>query len=180
VLDAGAGDSPYRERFAHVQYESADFERVPGKRYAASDYVCDLAAIPVEDHRYDLVLLSQVLEHLPEPGAVLAELRRVLKPGGTIWASAPLFYEEHEVPYDFFRYTQLVGRSSRDLRWRAPPAGDEARRVRRAAPLASADSPARGSYWMSTGVPTGTRLNRSITSATCMRMQPCDAREPIE
>jgi hypothetical protein len=35
-------------------------------------------------------------------------------------------------------------------------------------------------YWMSTGAPTGTRLNRSITSATCMRMQPCDAREPIE
>ena len=35
-------------------------------------------------------------------------------------------------------------------------------------------------YWMSTGVPTGTRLNRSITSATCMRMQPCDARVPIE
>jgi hypothetical protein len=35
-------------------------------------------------------------------------------------------------------------------------------------------------YWMSTGAPTGTRLNRSTTSGTCMRMQPCDAREPIE
>ena len=34
--------------------------------------------------------------------------------------------------------------------------------------------------WISTGVPTGTRGYRSITSGTVMRMQPCDAREPIE
>jgi ubiquinone/menaquinone biosynthesis C-methylase UbiE len=89
-----------------VTCESADFERVPGKHYEPSSLVCDLSAIPVEDDRYDLVLLNQVLEHLPEPKIVLVELRRVLKPGGTIWASMPLYYEEHDVPYDFYRYTQ--------------------------------------------------------------------------
>ena len=106
VLDAGAGHGPYREHFAHAAYESADFEQVPGKRYTASDYVCDLAAIPVDDDRYDVVIFSQVLEHLPEPATVLSELHRVLKPGGRIWASTPLFFEEHDTPYDFFRYTQ--------------------------------------------------------------------------
>jgi SAM-dependent methyltransferase len=106
MLDAGAGSAPYRPLFGHVRYESADFEQVPGKRYEPSNHVCDLAAIPVEDDRYDLVLLNQVLEHLPEPKRVLVELRRVLRPGGTIWASMPLFYEEHDVPYDFYRYTQ--------------------------------------------------------------------------
>lgn len=107
VLDAGAGHGPYRNYFAHARYEAADFEQVPGKDYLGNHYVCDLSSIPVEDERYDLVFLSQVLEHLPHPELVLVELRRVLKAGGRLWASAPLFYEEHERPYDFFRYTQF-------------------------------------------------------------------------
>ena len=107
VLDAGAGNALYREHFAHTRYETADFKQV-NKDYASDiTYVCDLAAIPTEDDRFDLVLLSQVLEHLPEPVEVLSEMRRVLKPGQQIWASTPLFYEEHEVPYDFYRYTQF-------------------------------------------------------------------------
>src|SRR5262249_46561071 len=85
VLAAGAGHGPYRQHFAHTEYEAADFEQVPGKDYAANNhYVCDLASIPVESDRYDLVLLSQVLEHLPDPEAVLRELRRVLKPSGRL------------------------------------------------------------------------------------------------
>src|SRR5688572_20355669 len=107
VLDAGSGRAPYRDLFAHAGYETADFVAVKGKKYVEQDYVCDLAAIPVEDARFDHVLLTQVLEHIPEPATVLAELHRVLKPGGTLWLTAPLFYAEHERPYDFFRYTQF-------------------------------------------------------------------------
>jgi SAM-dependent methyltransferase len=107
VLDAGAGDGAYRHHFDHARYESADFLAVD-KPYAPDiTYVGDLAALEVDDARFDLVLLTQVLEHLPEPLAVLTEMRRVLRSGGRIWASTPLFYEEHEQPYDFFRYTQF-------------------------------------------------------------------------
>ena len=77
------------------------------KDYAPSTYVCDLASIPVEDERFDHIVFNQVLEHLPEPAVVLRELHRVLKPGGTMICSCPLFYEEHEQPYDFYRYTQF-------------------------------------------------------------------------
>jgi len=107
VLDAGAGDGAYRHHFDHLEYESADFAKVD-KTYAEEiTYVGDLAELPVADDRFDLVLMTQVLEHLPDPVAVLRELRRVLKPGARIWASCPLFYEEHEQPYDFYRYTQF-------------------------------------------------------------------------
>ena len=107
VLDAGSGRAPYRDLFAHARYETADFMAIKGKKYAPPDYVCDLASIPVEDARFDHVILTQVLEHLPDPATVLRELHRVLKPGGTLWLTAPLFYAEHEKPYDFFRYTQF-------------------------------------------------------------------------
>ncbi len=106
VLDAGAGTSPYKSLFAHARYEAADFEQV-NKSYAHQTYTCDLSAIPVEDGRFDAVLFNQVMEHLPEPRAVLHELHRALRPGGRLIYSAPLFYEEHEKPYDFYRYTQF-------------------------------------------------------------------------
>jgi SAM-dependent methyltransferase len=48
-----------------------------------------------------------VMEHVPEPKLVLKELYRVLKPGGKMIYSAPLCFEEHEQPYDFYRYTQF-------------------------------------------------------------------------
>ena len=107
VLDAGAGDGAYRGHFARHRYESADFAQVDKPYDADITYLGDLAALPIDDDRFDLVLMTQVLEHLPDPLAVLRELRRVLKPGSQIWASCPLFYEEHEQPYDFYRYTQF-------------------------------------------------------------------------
>lgn len=106
VLDAGAGDGLYKSLFDHASYESADFELVD-KDYQKSTYVCDLKKIPVEDSRFDFILFNQVMEHLPEPKKVLAELHRVLKPGGKMIYTGPLFYEEHEQPYDFYRYTQF-------------------------------------------------------------------------
>jgi SAM-dependent methyltransferase len=106
VLDAGAGDAPYKCLFRHAKYESADFEKV-NKTYAPSTYVCDLQSIPVEDCRFDFIIFNQVMEHLPEPKLVLVELYRVLKPGGKMIYTGPLFYEEHERPYDFYRYTQF-------------------------------------------------------------------------
>lgn len=106
MLDAGAGDSPYRSLFAHAQYEAADICKRDTHSYSHVQYVCDLSTIPVEDARFDLVLCTQVLEHVPAPGKVLSELRRVLKPGGALWISAPLSFHEHEIPHDYFRYTQ--------------------------------------------------------------------------
>jgi SAM-dependent methyltransferase len=106
VLDAGSGDAPYKSLFQHARYESSDFEKV-NKTYAPTTYVCDLKSIPVEDRRYDFIIFNQVMEHLPEPQLVLTEFYRILNGGGKILYTGPLFYEEHEQPYDFYRYTQF-------------------------------------------------------------------------
>lgn len=106
VLDAGAGDCCYSRHFANHQYESCDFAEVSGKTYGRLTHICDIRSIPVEDDRYDAVLCSQVLAHIPDSLATLRELRRVLKPGGTLLLTAPLFFQENEPPHDYFRFTQ--------------------------------------------------------------------------
>jgi SAM-dependent methyltransferase len=107
VLDAGAGTAPYADLFGHVTYETADYAGTEGKDYSHIDYACDIVDIPVEDERFDLVWCSQTLEHCREPAAVMREFHRVLKPGGEVWLTAPLYYEEHEQPFDFWRFTQF-------------------------------------------------------------------------
>lgn len=104
VLDAGSGhDAPYYPLFRKHLYESADMK----VGSANVTYICDLSSIPVENDRFDLVLCTQVLEHVPCPNQVMRELCRVLKSGCRLWLSTPLFYEEHLQPYDFFRYTRF-------------------------------------------------------------------------
>lgn len=105
VLDAGAGDNPYRSFFSHVRYDSTDFCQVE-KKYGHLSYICNLEKISVKSDTYDLIFCTQTLEHVAEPKSVLSELYRILKPGGHLWLTAPLFYPEHEIPYDFYRYTQ--------------------------------------------------------------------------
>jgi SAM-dependent methyltransferase len=51
------------------------------------------------------VLSIVVLEHTPEPGRVIEEFQRVLKPGGMVHLVVPHMWEEHQRPHDFFRFT---------------------------------------------------------------------------
>jgi hypothetical protein len=105
LIDVGAGNSPYRELFDHLHYESTDWEHSvhPGAR--AVDHIGPAHDLPVPDESYDAVLCTQVLEHVPNPEAVIAELHRILRPGGRLYMTVPLAWELHEMPFDFFRYT---------------------------------------------------------------------------
>ena len=105
VLDAGAGQQPYKELFGHCEYVAQDWS---GSLYGAdelADIVAPIENLPVEDGAFDAVLCTQVLEHVAEPAQSLRELARVLRPEGTLWLSVPLAWPLHEQPYDFFRYT---------------------------------------------------------------------------
>lgn len=107
VLDVGAGDAPYRELFAHVEYVTTDWAESVHDDARGSDLIASADRLPVDDASFDVVVLTQVLEHVPEPGAVMGELHRVLRPGGTLLLTAPLAWELHEAPHDFYRYTRF-------------------------------------------------------------------------
>ena len=72
------------------------------------DFNDDIYALHFEDEAFDAVACSSILEHLEYPEAAIAELDRVLKPGGRIWLQLPFYYHFHGSPNDY---------------WRASPAG---------------------------------------------------------
>ena len=105
VLDAGAGGLHARQLLGPncEEYVAVDIADQRGELDMTAD-VQDLAVI--EDARFDCVFCSQVLEHLPRPGAAVSEFFRVLKPGGYLILAVPHLSALHEEPHDYFRYTQ--------------------------------------------------------------------------
>lgn len=103
VLDAGAGRKPYKSFFKQHQYTSTD---IPDGFYPEKhDFECYLDDIPQPDNHYDAVILSQVLEHVPNPTKALEEIYRILKPNGVLLLSVPLNTPLHGEPYHFFNFT---------------------------------------------------------------------------
>ena len=108
VLDVGAGSCPYRGLFAHCEYKTHDFaqlwpDQLLGRKgYGVIDYVGDLLSIPVSDASFDVILCTEVLEHVPEPIGAVQEFARILRPGGRLFLTAPLGSGLHQEPYHFY------------------------------------------------------------------------------
>lgn len=106
VLDAGAGEGVYKKFFTHCNYKSIDLAVGESRwNYSSLDYVAPLHDMPIDSNSFDAVLCTQVLEHLEWPRESLAEMCRVLKPGGILYMTVPMAHPEHQIPHDYFRYT---------------------------------------------------------------------------
>lgn len=57
---------------------------------------------------FDSVVLTEVLEHCPEPRDLMAEVNRVMKKGAKLFGTVPFIYPLHEAPWDFYRYTPFA------------------------------------------------------------------------
>ena len=103
VLDAGCGDKPYRAWFGGGVTSYVGLDVVPGP--AVDIVVAPDERWPVPDSDVDVLLSSQVLEHVANLPHTLAEMRRVVRPGGTLVLSFPFIYNEHGAPFDYQRFT---------------------------------------------------------------------------
>jgi len=102
VLDLGAGPSQFRDLTRRFENSFAvDF--LP---YELVDVVTDLnQKLPFRDSAFDIVLLSNVLEHIPNVDFLLRECFRILKTDGLILGTIPFLMRIHQKPYDFNRFT---------------------------------------------------------------------------
>jgi len=70
------------------------------------DLVADLMDSGLPSNSYDALVLSEVLEHIKVPHVAIAEVHRILKPGGRVIITAPLMFPLHDRPADFYRFTK--------------------------------------------------------------------------
>lgn len=107
ILDLGCGCKPYSTLFAGSEYVGIDIEGGGHKGSAKNaDLSFDGENIPFIDNFFEVIICTQVLEHTEAPEKLIQEANRVLKNGGILFLTCPFVWPEHEVPYDFRRYTQ--------------------------------------------------------------------------
>lgn len=107
ILDIGCADR-WIERIlpADTQYIGVDYP-VTGKNLYKSipDVYADAAQLPFATNSIDCVILFEALEHIGNPQCALAEIARVLRPGGTLLLTMPFMYPIHDAPHDYQRLT---------------------------------------------------------------------------
>jgi SAM-dependent methyltransferase len=107
LLDFGCGAKPYQQYFTHVvEYIGLDIETSGhSHKNERIDVFYDGHTIPFKNDHFDAIFSSEVFEHIFNLPAILQELYRVLKPGGKLLFTCPFAWPEHEVPFDFARYS---------------------------------------------------------------------------
>ncbi len=111
LLDVGAGLSPYRTvcEDAGFEYLSHDFSSyVPGYDfpglqnpnwdYPKHNYECDILDIPT-DQQFDVILCTEVFEHIPDPVRAFQVLFNLVKAGGRVIVTVPFLSLVHQSPY---------------------------------------------------------------------------------
>lgn len=110
LIDLGCGQAPLFIKYRPYtsQVTCVDWVNTTHK----NDYIdieCDLTkALPFEDGAFDTIILSDVLEHIPEPDLLWSEMARILSGGGILLMNVPFFYPLHELPYDYYRYSSYA------------------------------------------------------------------------
>lgn len=98
VLDIGAGGDDHRALFPNRVTLDIDPARRP-------DVVADAQHLPFPEGSFDGIVCSEVLEHIEDPKMAIAEMRRVLKPGGFLVLTTRFAFPIHDAPGDYWRFT---------------------------------------------------------------------------
>lgn len=102
LLDLGAGNQPFRPWYEPLARTVVAIDVAPADGLSLLSMASPL---PFQDSSFDSVLCTSVLEHVDDAEQTIAEIERVLRPGGQLLISMPFLYPTHEAPYDFWRTT---------------------------------------------------------------------------
>ena len=110
IIDVGAGSQRYRMACRHLEYFAQDFGQSSeglgtdkyDYLYGPIDFKSNCWEIAANSESFDHALCSEVLEHIPYPKETIAEISRLLKPGGYLILTVPSHSLRHMDPYFFF------------------------------------------------------------------------------
>jgi SAM-dependent methyltransferase len=96
----------YIDYFPNCNYYTLDKYGVFGTK---NHYKMDVMKMGKLKKKFDLVVVMNLLEHLPDPFGACANIAKLLKPNGRLFASSPFIYPRHEDKKfkDYFRFTDL-------------------------------------------------------------------------
>jgi SAM-dependent methyltransferase len=105
LLDIGCGLRPYEPIFSRRvdRYIGLDWPSLP--EASRMDIAADALRLPLANASVDTVVATEVMEHLPDPNLLLAEIGRVTRSPGALILSVPFLAPLHEEPRDFYRFT---------------------------------------------------------------------------
>lgn len=103
VLDLGAGMAKYKEI---IKNNASDYVTCDAKKNENINVVCDINYLAFQPESFDVVVSTQVLEHVDDPFAVAREIEKVLKIGGNAVITAPFMFPFHADPKDNFRFSR--------------------------------------------------------------------------
>jgi SAM-dependent methyltransferase len=101
VADLGAGSGPYHREAPRCTFVGLDWVRTPAVQVVGSTL-----GLPFKEGSFDGAILTETLEHVPEPARALAEAARILRPGGILYFTSPQMWPLHYEPHDYFRFTR--------------------------------------------------------------------------
>lgn len=118
LLDAGAGRMQYADYCSHLKYIAQDLGEYNSKTAEGGlhgaleswdkwdtsklNIVCDIIDMPLEDESIDVILCSEVFEHLKNPMLAVKEFSRILKRGGKLLLTAPFCCLTHMAPFFYY------------------------------------------------------------------------------
>lgn len=107
VLDAGSGHLKEQMMRKELLATGATLQTCDMNAGLGVDFVEDVSNMSFTDAQYDVVICTQVMEHVQSPEKTCAELVRVLKPGGHLFITAPQSANLHNLPWHYFNPTKF-------------------------------------------------------------------------
>ncbi len=105
IVGGGTVGSGSEEFFLNCKKQSIDVEAIDIYYSNHLTAIADAHYLPFYDKKFDIVIVQAVLEHVISPSKVVAEIYRVLKQDGIVYAETPFMQNVHEGAYDFTRFT---------------------------------------------------------------------------
>lgn len=98
ILDVGSKDARYKKHIQHFTYTTLDND--PKHK---TDIIADITTYKTKQ-KYDTILCTQVLEHIPNPQKAIQQMHKLLKKGGTLILTTPFIFPIHSNS-DYYRFS---------------------------------------------------------------------------